>query len=204
MRNVKVLTLEALGRTFAYAETPDNGSPYDPLPRHVGAAVQALASLDQKLAIGEPIDGEHAALQISLAKARAQAKVARDRLAKAEHELYTPPKADDPTLDGELRAYLRDLTPERRGELFKEMGEGKHPGVLQALARFPVPHPDAESARALYRNLAERNNPKALQEIEQQRAELSWFASATDALGNIVDEATAAGALPASVLVEGD
>ncbi len=196
-RKIAAHPLAGFGGTFGY----QLGDDADPLGREINGTVAALVALDQQLAAGGEIEAQHVTLQIRQQKAQAAITAARERVAKATAALHNPPASEAPAADTELRQWVAALTPERRAQVFAEMGKGLHPGVLQALARFAAPHPDAETARRLYEAQRQREHPKEARALAQQQATIDWATSTSDAITRVVDAATTARKLPASLFV---
>jgi hypothetical protein len=201
MRDIKSHYLKSLDRIVGYAATPDGVSPADPLARSVNAAVNKLVTLDTALAVGGDVAGHHLSVQIELKKARQAASDVAAKVAKETEAFYAPPATADPAIDSELRDWVRGLPDERRAALFREMGEGKHPGVLSALARFPAPVPEAETARGLYRDARRRAEPEKARALDTQANALEWAASACNMVESVLDAATLSGKLQASALL---
>jgi len=175
-------------RVLGIRSYPPGSGESDPLVRTSKAALTALVDLDETLGAlkvdqPNPVKRGEAAEPAFL---RVQAKLADAKRALAAEEaaaqqmrqaLELPPSGGSATqeiADDHLRQWVRTLDGDQRAKLFGELGEGKHPEVLVALARFRAPDPTAVQARATYAALARQANPQMVAQIDAAQERVTW------------------------------
>jgi hypothetical protein len=191
-------------RTFGYAPLPHaRATDRDPLVRNVHATIAALVTLDQH--VGSDDQGSaHTGLLIATKRAREALRNEAAVLEQDRSAFYSPPASREAALDIELRDYVRSLSRQERATLMADVGQGKHPEILHALARFPAPTPDSQTARGLYRAQREKADPETARALQDREDAIDWAEATLAALTSVVDDATAKGVLPPAMLVMED
>lgn len=118
--------------------------------------------------------------------------VVRKRLAELaanEAAMLAPPELapDDASaalVDREVRERFATVVGDAKLRLWAELGEGKHPRVLMALLRDPMPSPDREQAERVNTQLQGEDAEAAtlMEGWSQIRADLEWALGALDTM----------------------
>jgi hypothetical protein len=100
-------------------------------------------------------------------------------LAASEAAMVAPPELEDATdalVDREIRERFAAVVGDAKLKLWTELGEGKHPRVLTALLRDPMPSADREQAERLNTQVLSKDADAAalMEGWAKNRADLEW------------------------------
>jgi hypothetical protein len=155
------------------------------------AVVRALHDLHDhaaKMAADGYLTAEGAAEILAPLQEKVVAEAARQRrvvaaaaveLNAAEDRLFAPPPlepgdAAGASDDTARRAWYESLDANQRAEFEAEVAEGKHPELVRALARSPVPGRARAFGIAAWHAQVEREKPGPVHYLERRRRGVAW------------------------------
>jgi hypothetical protein len=132
--------------------------------------------------------------KLALEQAKAAAHIARERswlpkavrdLAADEEALFSPGEQGD-SKDEERRAWYDALDVNTREGFEAQAREGKHPDLVKALARSPVPGRAGAFGRECWRADVEKKNAAGVRALKTRRREVEWAQASLDAMARVV------------------
>jgi hypothetical protein len=173
--------------------------------RNAGMAViRALNALDdqaRKLDAEKYVSADGATKMLAPFREKVVEEVAQQQkmlpmwtgqLNAAEVHLFSPPHLDPTDAVGrsedERRQawYEKELSDATRAEFEAQAREGKHPDVVQSLARSPVPGRALTFGASVYRAQFSTKNPGLVSALETRRRNLAWLEGVLNVVPRVV------------------
>lgn len=165
---------------LGFRPTPDSGGE---AAMHVAAAVDTLHKAEAHAKRSGGVSRQESSAYLEALSLSSTNIASFERaVAKAERELYTPPKPDlvEAILDVEIRndARVRRGT-DSRGIAFRAIQDDER--VLMAIVRSPIPLPYySQIAAVVWRSHVAQRQPEKVAAIEKQRQSIEWARSIID------------------------
>ena len=167
---------------------PEEGGVFKDAGTAVIDALYDLHSNAERFAKQRHLSAEGAAALLAPYRAKVVAEVAKQQrvvaaeaaeLNAAEHRLFAAPAIESSDAAGssrdvERRAWYDALDANTRDEFEAQAREGKHPDIVRALARSPVPGRGRAFGVAAYRAEVERTKPAPVRYLERHRRGWAW------------------------------